>query len=370
VAWDAETVGDWAGEIDGADVVINLAGRSVNCRYTPRTAGDRGLAREIDHRGGEGDREAKRPPRVWLQASTATVYAHRYDAPNDEATGILGGDEPGAPETWRFSIDVVKAWERAAEEARTPQTRKILMRSAMVMSPDRGGIFDTLLRLVRFGLGGTAADGRQYISWIHDDDFVRAVFWLIEREDVDGPVNLAAPSRRPTLPSCASCARPGARASACPPPRGCWLGAIASRTETELVLKSRRVVPRPREGRLFRFRCGRPRRTVPPLPAQHPRTGVRPAERARPEPEVAPRDRIGSGVAFASARMAPQTAGVGEVVDPPSGLRIRSGQRHIKTSIDDEDQQQIQPPRPVATVRVFLFSRMLPAVTRRVAPVT
>src|SRR5947209_2413220 len=100
---------------------------------------------------GEAIARAKRPPRVWLQASTATIYAHRFDAPNDEATGIPGGSEPGVPDTWRFSIDVATSWERTFDEAIVPQTRKVKLRSAMTMSPDKGGIFDVLLGLVRRG---------------------------------------------------------------------------------------------------------------------------------------------------------------------------------------------------------------------------
>ena len=165
VRWDAETLGEWAAELDGADVVVNLAGRSVNCRYTPE---NRRLI--LDSRVnatraiGQAIARAVRPPRVWLQASTATIYAHRYDAANDEATGILGGSERNAPGTWRFSIDVARAWEQEAERPATPHTRRVLMRSAMIMSPDPGGIFDTLLRLVRFGLGGPVAGGRQYVA--------------------------------------------------------------------------------------------------------------------------------------------------------------------------------------------------------------
>src|SRR5262245_43766015 len=146
---------------------------------------------------GDAIARASLPPRVWLQASTATIYAHRYDAPNDEATGVLGGSEPGAPDAWRFSIDVATSWERELNESATPYTRKVLMRSAVVMSPDRGGLFDTLLTLVRRGLGGSAGDGRQYVSWIHDQDFVRAVYRLIERDELEGPVNLAAPNPAP-----------------------------------------------------------------------------------------------------------------------------------------------------------------------------
>src|SRR5262249_37821277 len=165
VAWDASNLGPWAEEIDGADVVINLAGRSVNCRYD---AANRREMIESRVRSaavvGRAIGQAARPPRVWLQASAATIYAHRYDTANDEASGILGGAEPNAPDTWRFSIDVAKAWEQAANEAVVPNTRKVLLRSAMTMSPDRGGVFDVLLGLVRRGLGGPNGDGRQFVS--------------------------------------------------------------------------------------------------------------------------------------------------------------------------------------------------------------
>src|SRR5262245_55680685 len=128
-AWDGETLGDWAGEIDAADVVINLAGRSVNCRYHAKNRRQIMESRVRSTRVvGEAIVRAAHPPRVWLQASTATIYAHRYDAANNEATGILGGDEPHAPDTWRFSIDVAKAWERTAAEVVVPKTRRVLMR--------------------------------------------------------------------------------------------------------------------------------------------------------------------------------------------------------------------------------------------------
>lgn len=245
VSWDAENEGPWYREIDGADLVIGLAGRSVDCRYTAanrrailhsRVASTRAVAAAIA--------AAARPPRLWLQASTATIYAHRYDAPNDEASGLLGGDEPGAPDTWRFSIEVAKAWENAATERPLPRTRLLLLRSAMTMSPDRGGIFDVLLRLVRFGLGGTPGDGRQYVSWIHDRDFVRAVHWLIEREHLCGPINLAAPEPLPFAAFLRALREAWGTRIGLPASR--WmleLGAFVLRTETELVLKSRRVVP-------------------------------------------------------------------------------------------------------------------------------
>lgn len=245
VQWDAQTLGPWAEEIDGADVLINLAGRSVNCRYTER---NRRLIRDsrVDSTRilGQAIAQATNPPSVWLQANTATIYAHRYDAPNDEEMGILGGDEPDAPDTWRFSIDVATAWEQAAREAAGSDMRLVLMRSAMTMSPDPGGVFDVLLRLVRLGLGGRHGDGRQYVSWIHERDFVRAVYWLIDRPDLSGPVNLAAPHPLPNAQFMRALREAWGRRIGLPATR--WMleaGAVAMRTETELVLKSRRVVP-------------------------------------------------------------------------------------------------------------------------------
>jgi uncharacterized protein len=244
-AWDAATVGKWTQYVDGADVVINLAGRSVNCRYSEKNRDEIMQSRVASTRAvGQAIREAARPPRVWLQASTATIYAHRYDAPNDEFTGVAGGSEAGAPSTWRFSIDVARAWEMALTAATTPNTRKVVMRSAITMSPDRGGVFDVLLGLVRRGLGGTSGNGRQYVSWIHDDDFVRAVDWLIEREDVSGPVNLAAPNPLPNAEFMRDLRRVWGTPIGLPAPKLMLeVGALLLGTETGLVLKSRRVVP-------------------------------------------------------------------------------------------------------------------------------
>jgi uncharacterized protein (TIGR01777 family) len=245
VEWDGETLQDWATEFEDADIVINLAGRSVNCRYTPE---NRRII--IDSRVnstrvvGQAIAQAIKAPRVWLQASTATLYAHRFDAPNDEQTGIIGGSEPDAPDTWRFSIDVVKKWERELNAAATPDTRKVLMRSAIVMSPDHGGAFDMLLRLVRLGLGGRFGDGQEFVSWIHDHDFVQAVDWLIQHEELVGPVNLAAPNPLPNSEFMREIRRAWDISFGLPSTK--WmleLGAFVLGSETELMLKSRRVVP-------------------------------------------------------------------------------------------------------------------------------
>ena len=253
--WDAESLGSWTAALDGADVVINLAGRNVNCRYTPENR------RAILHSRvasatvvGQAVAACTRPPRVWLQASTATIYAYRFDAPNDEATGIIGGREPDAPPSWRFSIEVATAWERAAREQVSPGTRLVLLRAAMVMSPDPGGIFATLLRLVRFGLGGPVAGGHQYVSWIHDRDFIRALYWLIDHEELSGAVNVASPNPLPYRDFMRALRRAARVPIGLPATR--WmvaLGTWALRTEPELVLKSRRVVPARLVNSGFRF---------------------------------------------------------------------------------------------------------------------
>ena len=245
--WDARSSGPWESELENADAVINLAGRSVNCRYTPanrRVIKDSRVDSTV--LVGQAIARRRRPPRVWLQASTATIYAHRFDAPNDEFTGRLGGNESDAPDTWNFSVDVASSWEHAAAAQidRTPGTRQVLMRSAITMNPDPGSAFCVLLNLVRLGLGGAAGDGRQFVSWIHEDDFVRAVHWLIERDDLSGPVNLAAPHPLPNRDFMRALRAAWKMPVGLPAAR--WMleiGAWFLRTETELVLKSRRVVP-------------------------------------------------------------------------------------------------------------------------------
>ncbi len=274
VAWDGRNAGEWMREIEDSDVVINLAGRSVNCRYHARHRREIMESRvESTRVVGEAIARAERPPRVWLQASTATIYEHRFDAPNDEKTGILGGTEPGAsdrsrgreavdapekrprshergyedtaPDTWRFSIEVARAWERAAFEAGVwPRTRLVLLRSAIVMSADRGGPFDMLLRLVRLGLGGANGDGRQFVSWIHENDFIRAVKHLIDDSALSGAVNLAAPQPLPNRDFMRALREArGARFGLPATNAMLELGAYFLRTETELILKSRYVVP-------------------------------------------------------------------------------------------------------------------------------
>jgi uncharacterized protein (TIGR01777 family) len=245
VGWDGSTLGGWATCIDGSDVVINLAGRSVSCRYT-----DENLAAMMNSRVqstqvvGEAIAGAKRPPKVWLQMSTATIYAHRFDTANTEHDGVIGGDEDGVPAYWAYSVKIARKWEAAQDLAATPETRKVTMRAAMVMSPDRGGVFDVLSWLARLGLGGSVAGGGQYVSWIHDRDFVRAVQFLIERDDLAGAVNLAAPQPLPQVEFMRELRSAWRMPVGLPATK--WMaeiGALAVRSDTEMLLKSRRVVP-------------------------------------------------------------------------------------------------------------------------------
>lgn len=245
IAWDGRTLGAWTEAFEGADVVLNLAGRSVNCRYTQANL-DEMMRSRVDSTRivGEAIRACVNPPKLWLQASTATIYAHRFDAPNDEAAGILGGDEPDAPPKWNASIAIAKAWEKEFDEADTPRTRKIALRSAMTMSPDAGSIFETLARLARLGLAGKFGDGRQYVSWIHELDFNRALEFLIEREAFAGAVNLTSPTPLPSAEFNRILRESVGTKFGLPATK--WMleiGALIQQTETELILKSRRVVP-------------------------------------------------------------------------------------------------------------------------------
>ncbi len=244
VGWDGRTLGPWTAELERTDAVINLAGRSVDCRYHERNLTEMMRSRVDSTRAiGAAIAAANNPPKVWLQAATATIYAHRFDAPNDEETGVIGGHEPGVPALWAKSIDIALAWEAEINAANTPRTRKVILRSAMTMSPDRGGVFHVLARHCRLGLGWFG-DGRQYVSWIHEHDFVAAVRFLTAREDLAGAFNLAAPEPLPFRDFIAGLrAALGTRLSVPVPVWALEIGAVFLRTESELVLKSRRVVP-------------------------------------------------------------------------------------------------------------------------------
>jgi uncharacterized protein (TIGR01777 family) len=243
VQWDGSTLGDWAGELEGAAAVINLTGRSVNCRYTEVNRRLILESRVLSTRVlGKAIARCAQPPRVWLNTSTATIYKHSFNRALDEA-GEMGGTREAKDE---FSVEVARAWEQAFDEARTPATRKVTLRLTMVFGAAEGTVFRVLRRLARWGLGGKMASGKQFVSWIHEEDFWRAIQWLVLHDSFGGPVNLASPH------PLTNCEMMRILRQECGAPLGIglpatrWMleiGAFFLRTETELIIKSRRVVP-------------------------------------------------------------------------------------------------------------------------------
>jgi hypothetical protein len=191
VTWNGVSVGDWLKELEGARALINLAGISVNCRYHARNRSRPLNSRLNSTRAlGEAIERCTNPPPVWFNSSSATIYRHTFGPAWDE-TGEIGGCAEAKDV---FSVHVATEWERVFHEANTPRTRKVALRSAMVLGHAKNSVLPNLLRLGRLGLGGSLAGGRQFVSWIHEEDFCRAVEWIIEHDDLSGPVNLAAPN--------------------------------------------------------------------------------------------------------------------------------------------------------------------------------
>lgn len=250
--WDGRSLGEWTRELEGAEVLINLAGRSVDCRYHARNRRLMMDSRVDSTRVlGEAIARCANPPKVWFNSSTATIYKHTFGPAWDENGEV--GATPEAQDA--FSIEVATAWEREFNAAPTPRTRKVALRSAMVFGHGANSVFPVLLRLARCGLGGRMASGRQYVSWIHEADLCRAIDWLIEHEAFTGPVNLAAPNPVPNSGMMATvrelCGVPFGL------PAAAWMleiGAFFLRTETELIIKSRRVVPARLLSSGFKFR--------------------------------------------------------------------------------------------------------------------
>lgn len=246
IAWDAKTSGEWCAVLDGAEAVINLTGRSVNCRYT---ASNRRaiLDSRVDSTRAVGEAIARcaNPPRVWLNASTATLYQHTFGAAHDETSTAFGATVDAKD---AFSVEVGKAWEKALNDAKTPSTRKVTLRITIVFGTVEGGVFRIMRTLAKLGLGGRMGSGRQFVSWIHEHDFCRAIEWVLSREELSGPVNIAAPNPLTNAEMMASvrrvCGAPFGAPFGAPAEK--WMleiGAFFMRTETELLLKSRCVIP-------------------------------------------------------------------------------------------------------------------------------
>jgi uncharacterized protein (TIGR01777 family) len=241
VHWDGHTLGPWSEHLNGALTVINLAGRSVNCRYNEENKRAILDSRVLSTRVlGEAISRCSKPPTVWLNSSTATIYKHSLDRPMDERGEIAATSEAKDA----FSVQVAQEWERTFEAAQTPATRKVALRTAMVLGTQAAGVLYVLHRLALIGLGGQMGTGKQYVSWIHEEDFCRAIDWLISKHEFRGAVNLSAPNPVPNREFMATLRSVSGKAFGLPATR--WMlemGAFFMRTETELIIKSRRVAP-------------------------------------------------------------------------------------------------------------------------------
>lgn len=235
IAWDGKTLGTWKMALQGADVLLNLAGRSVNCRYTEENQKAIYDSRLDSTRVlGLAMAESKNPPKIWLNSSSATIYRHSLDTPMTEEGGELGTG---------FSVDVCQKWEATFFQAPT-EARRVALRSSMVMGSEPGGPFRAMLALAQLGLGGKMAGGKQMMSWIHELDFARALDWIIESEDLEGVINVAGPNPLPQAEFMKHLRDAvGMRIGL---PAAKWMlevGAAVLGTETELLLKSRYAVP-------------------------------------------------------------------------------------------------------------------------------
>lgn len=242
VAWDGESAAAWSRELEGADAVVNLCGRSVDCRYT---AANRRIIMDSRVKPtqvlGQAIARCAQPPRVWLNCSSATIYRHTLGAAWDETSTDFTPTKAVHDE---FSLNVIHAWEGAFNAAPTPATRKVALRTTMVLGHGRNSVFPVLRRLAKLGLGGRMGSGRQFVSWLHQDDFCRAVEWLVAHDDVSGPVNLAAPHPLTNEEMMRFFRQLVDMPFGLPATQ--WMleiGAFFLRTETEIILKSRRVIP-------------------------------------------------------------------------------------------------------------------------------
>lgn len=240
VPWDGQSIGPWSKYFEGATAIINLSGRSVNCRYTPANKKEIYASRLDSTRiVGQAIAQCRTPPTVWLNSSTATIYRHTFGPAWDES-GEIGGTPAAKDE---FSVDVSRRWEKVLWQAEVPQTRRVAMRLAMTFGP-HGDVWNAFARIAKLGLGGPLGGGQQWVSWIHRDDFCRAVEWIIEHPQLEGAVNLSSPNPLPN----AEFVRELRQALGIPfgLPATKWMLEIGAKflgTETELLIKSRRVVP-------------------------------------------------------------------------------------------------------------------------------
>ena len=235
IHWDGRTLGDWAQAIDGAKAIVNLTGRSVNCRHTPENRREIMESRVNSVRIlGEAVARSSRPPEVWVQASSLAIYGDPGDRWCDENTAHARG----------FSEEVCRRWEGELEKIAAPGLRKVVMRIGIVLDADKGAL-PVLARLTRFFLGGRVGHGRQYISWIHVSDLARIFVEAIERGDLSGVFNATGPNPATNAEFMRDLRRVLHRPWS--PPVPAWatrVGAFLMRTEPSLALTGRRCCPK------------------------------------------------------------------------------------------------------------------------------
>ena len=235
VNWNAKTLSGWENELENADILINLAGKSVDCRYTDQNKKEI-LASRIDSTSilNEAVLQCKNPPKHWLNSSTSTIYRNSEDKQMTEENGEIGND---------FSMNVAKSWEKALFQIETPKTLKTALRTSIVLGKN-GGAFIPLKRLTQFGLGGKQGNGNQFISWIHEKDFARAIEFIIEKEMI-GVVNVVSPKPIQNKEFMYELRKVLKIPIGIPTPKLLLkIGAKIIGTEPELVLKSRNVIPK------------------------------------------------------------------------------------------------------------------------------
>lgn len=233
--WDGQRAEKhWTSELEAADIVINLAGKSVNCRYTENNKNEIVNSRiDATNALGQAIRNCVVPPKLWINAGSATIYRHATDRPQDEVTGEFHND---------FSVQVCKKWEAAFNEQRTPFTRKVMLRMAIVLG--NGGVMMPYCNLLKFGLGGRQGSGKQMYSWIHIEDVCRLIEWMHEHPEAEGTYNCAAPNPVTNAYFMKTLRRVTGTSIGLPAYK--WMltiGAWLIGTETELLLKSRWVIP-------------------------------------------------------------------------------------------------------------------------------
>jgi uncharacterized protein len=232
--WDGKTLGDWAGLLDGSQAVVNLAGKSVNCRYTPANRREIVESRVDSVRVlGQAILKCSSPPRAWVQSGSLAIYGDSGERVCDET----------APAGVGFSVETCVEWEKALDEAQTPCTRKVVLRIGFALGTN-GGALDPLMNITRLFLGGTTGTGKQYISWLHASDLNRMFEWTIERDDLVGVFNATGPTPMTNAEFMKELRHALRRPWSPPVPE--WAVRIGARfmgTEAELALHGRRCVP-------------------------------------------------------------------------------------------------------------------------------